>query len=235
MKVTTDACLFGAWVSEVLSKNPKAPNRILDIGTGTGVLSLMLAQKLSTSSIDAVELDQKASEEASRNFSTSPWTNRLFAHNIAVQNFRSEGPFDVIITNPPFYDGSPGGKDQSKNIALHSWYLSQQELIEACSKHLHADGSLFILYPAREMEAFIKLALRSNLGVKRLISVFNQPESKVFRRMAQLTHSNAGKNPEQTTLTIRATDGKYSQTFWHLLSDYYLEYNNPELQSQKSR
>ena len=130
MKVCTDSCLFGAWVAEYLEQEKNSLKTILDIGTGTGLLSLMLAQK-TTANIDAVEIEEAASLQASNNFLASPWNNRLQVYHAPIQLFKPIHPksYVFIICNPPFYENNLKTDNQLKNLALHSEALSLANLI----------------------------------------------------------------------------------------------------------
>src|SRR4051812_5902465 len=140
MKVCTDACLFGAWISEeVKSKNSKVKS-VLDIGTGTGLLSLMFAQKNLQSIIDAVEIDEAAAQQARENFEASPWKERLQIYSTSIKLFISEKKYDLIISNPPFFENDLKSDDSKRNLALHSSQLSLEELLDAITKHLKEDG-----------------------------------------------------------------------------------------------
>jgi tRNA1Val (adenine37-N6)-methyltransferase len=157
MKVTTDACLFGAYCAERLKQNAK---NILDIGTGTGLLSLMLAQKNSTSLIDAVEIEEQAALQAKQNFQQSPWIERLKIHNTSIQQFShtTKNQFDFIITNPPFFNNDLKSDQQNRNLALHSTALNFEELIHCIKKLLSPTGKFAVLLPYHRTAAFILLA-----------------------------------------------------------------------------
>lgn len=224
MKVTTDACLFGAWVANEILKTQNEPDRILDIGAGTGLLSLMLAQATEWSQIDAVEINAAALKEANFNFMNSSWNERLKVFHTAIQNFNPTLSYDLIICNPPFFAGSQKGKKTGKNQAVHASSLSMSDLLAAAKKRLSASGKLYLLYPKREMEDFISLST-DELFLEKLVIVRNQKKDPVFRQLAIFSQREA--SIEKDELTIRTIEGKYTDGFWELLKDYYLEYNNP--------
>ena len=118
MKVTTDACLFGAWVANRINGLDLKGKHFLDIGTGTGLLSLMVAQQ-TDASIDAVEIETAAANQAQENFEQSPWNNKLFLHNSSIQTFIPQHKYDFIFTNPPFFFNDLKSKNHARNIALH--------------------------------------------------------------------------------------------------------------------
>ena len=145
MKVCTDACLFGAWTAACGSQ--LKAHSLLDIGTGTGLLSLMLAQKLPDVIIDAIEIDQAASQQAKENFEASPWKERLNVYNTSIQQFASTAKhkYDIIICNPPFYENDLKRNNAKRNMALHSAEIRLEELIKISGDLLKDDGKLFIL------------------------------------------------------------------------------------------
>ncbi|MEO9485536.1 MAG: methyltransferase [Ekhidna sp.] len=228
MKVTTDGCLFGAWVAKEIAELKSEPKRILDIGTGTGLLSLMLAQASAFSKIDAIEINAEAFQEASANFSASAWNQRLQCRHLSIQKF-SEQPYDIIICNPPFFQGSQLGNESNKNDAVHSTFLSAADLLESIRRLLAKDGIFYLLYPEREMDQFIDLSKKSELFLNQIVTVKNRSDESVFRKVAQFGFQI--KDCEQRELAIRREDHKYTDGFWDLIKDYYLEYNNPNASS----
>lgn len=143
MKVCTDACLFGAWAAS--DQNIKDTQKILDIGAGTGLLSLLLAQANNNATITAVEIEPAAAIEAASNFKLSPWADQLNLVHDDIQNFGNHANtvYDIIITNPPFYEGDLKSPDENKNTAAHSTALPWNILIENVAKLL-TDGGSFL-------------------------------------------------------------------------------------------
>ena len=158
MKVCTDACLFGAYVADQVKT--KAANNILDIGTGTGLLSLMLAQRV-PALIDAVEIDEAAYQQAKENFEQSPWKERLFAFNTDVTKFETEKKYDCIISNPPFFENDLKSNDSNKNNAKHDTSLSLDKLLQVVKKLLNDDGIFAVLLPYHRVEYFIATAQKN--------------------------------------------------------------------------
>ena len=214
MKVTTDACFFGALIEPVKSGS------ILDIGAGTGLLSLMLAQR-TKAEIQAVEINEEAFFQASQNFENSPWSENLSCQNIAVQNFRPSLLNDQIICNPPFFDASLKGISVDKNQAVHSISLTQEELIIACESFLKPDGSVWIMYPEYEMDQFINKAKAQGFFTSQQIILRNRPESQVFRKIIEFK-KNDQIVFEQKEYNIRNKNDRYSSEFIDLLKPYYL-------------
>ncbi|MEQ6165737.1 methyltransferase [Ekhidna sp. MALMAid0563] len=225
MKVTTDGCLFGGWVAAEIQKTIE-PGRILDIGAGTGLLSLMLAQVTEKTKITALEINEAACKEAKHNFQHSPWKERLQCKHTSLQNFDT-GKYDLIICNPPFFKGSQEGANTNKNQAVHSSSLDAEELLDHVIRLLDPNGSLYLLYPEREMETFKQMALTKGLYPIHQVIVRNQKDCSVFRLMNHFQLKEARESISE--LIIRSSNRKYTKKSWNLLKDYYLEYNNPHV------
>ena len=220
MKVCTDACLFGAWAGRKAAQPPLRDGSVLDIGTGTGLLSLMLAQQ-GNHRIDAVELDEKAAEQAAENFDTSPWRERLQVITGDITKLHLGKKYDCIITNPPFFENDLKSPDSQRNLALHSEALSFAELLAACAQYLLEDGKLAVLLPYHRKDVFVQQALQAGFFLEEEISVRQTPRHAYFRAMLWMGRT-ASVTPLQTSLTIR--EGEiYSAAFSDLLRDYYLK------------
>ena len=200
------------------------PRRILDIGTGTGLLALMLAQVTERAAIEAVEVNHEAYAEAQLNFRASRWSERMVCHHQAIQTFQPTEKYELIICNPPYFAHSMEGVNQHKNQALHASTLSQQDLLQAVTNLLSNKGLLFLIYPPAEMDEFLSLARKKSYFQYREVTVRNHAEAPIFRKMACLGAGH--KQPVCTNINIR-TKEYYTREFWGLLKDYYLEYNNP--------
>lgn len=227
MKVTTDACLFGAWVANDLKRH-KTKYQLLDIGTGTGLLSLMVAQWSPEANIMAIEVNSDAYEEATKNFNQSKWGDRIACKHLSIQDYAPD-VFDVIICNPPFFNESQMGDNKNKNHAVHATLLPTVELIETIVRLLSPDGVCYILYPKREMQNFIELAHSNGLSPSNMVEVRNQANESIFRLMGTFTFDQ--KDCRTSQINIREGNGKYTKQFWELLKSYYLEYNNPEFEA----
>ena len=223
MRITTDACLFGAWVASKIAQEQE-PKTILDIGTGTGLLSLILAQATTHATFDAIEANERAVLEAEKNFALSPWPDRLCVIPKPVQQHHTS-PYDLIICNPPFFANSLKGKQEDKNEALHAEGLSMDDLVTCIGRLLNRNGTCYLLYPHREMTHFLSLSEKIGLVPKELVTVRNQEDAPIFRAMAALTGKST--KTEEAELIIRRKDKRYTDGFWSLLAPYYLDYNNP--------
>lgn len=218
MKVCTDACLFGAWIAEkVKSENEKIKN-ILDIGTATGLLSLMLAQK-SNANIDAVEIDESAAIQAQQNFAASPWKERLKIYNTTINEFRLDYKYDLIISNPPFFENDLKSSNNKRNLALHSSELTLEELLQAIIVNLKKDRSFAVLLPYHRTEYFETIA-KQKYFLQEKVLVKQTLNHNYFRSM--LLFGPALNETKHSVITIRESNNQYSKEFIALLKDYYL-------------
>ncbi|MFT6865329.1 MAG: tRNA1Val (adenine37-N6)-methyltransferase [Cyclobacteriaceae bacterium] len=214
MKVTTEGCLFGALVA-----TPHSPKRILDIGSGTGLLTLMLAQRYLDAEIDAVEIDKGAFEETKSNFLESPWSSRLKVHHCAIQGFETEHKFELIVSNPPFFKSSLKGNSTIENQAKHEQSLDQKDLLTTIEHLLDENGVCWVIYPEHEANTFAVGAEDFGLFLTERIDILNHPESRIFR-VAQC-YSKIKIPDTHRILHIKEKDD-YSQDFKALLGPFYL-------------
>jgi tRNA1Val (adenine37-N6)-methyltransferase len=215
MKVCTDSCVLGAWADVAQAE------RILDIGTGTGLLSLMAAQR-SKAKISAVEIDAGAAAQAEANFAASPWQNRISLTKKSLQAFTLEdpAPFEVIICNPPFFQASLKSPDAAKTIAKHTQELPFEDLLQFVKRFLTPKGTFYLLLPPTEAEIFRKLAQAENLFPVAELILYTQPNGKHLRTIYAYSFQTAQLQTE--TLFIRNPDQSYTSQFAQLLKDYYL-------------
>jgi tRNA1Val (adenine37-N6)-methyltransferase len=220
MKVCTDACLFGAIV-EV----DDSMNKILDIGTGTGLLALMLAQRASSAQITAVEIEKEAAEEATCNVSQSIFNQQIEVKSQSIQSFAENkvAVFDLIISNPPFFKNHLKSADEKKNKALHNDSLSFEEICTLSYTLLKSDGSLWILLPPFEMGRFEHLALKSGFKTSKMTHLRHRPSKAIFRQIAHFTKKTPANGTVFDEVCIYEKDNTtYSQRFVSLLKNYYL-------------
>jgi tRNA1Val (adenine37-N6)-methyltransferase len=217
MKVCTEACIFGA-LAEFNN-----PARILDIGAGTGLLSLMLAQKFSCP-IDAVEIEEQAFLQTQMNFEQTFWRDRLKVYHTSVQDYSKETSekYDLIISNPPFFTDHLLANHPSKNLAVHNNSLSQEDLLDSIQVLLSPGGVLYLLLPPSEATKFSAKALKRSLFVNKRTILYNRPGSMPFRFI-----SCYGMKEDQVIeeeMFIRKEDGGYSDNFIRFLKPYYLNF-----------
>ncbi len=226
MKVTTDACLFGAWVARsqkhgAMSPEPGAAS-LLDIGTGTGLLALMLAQKVNCP-VDAIEIDKDAFEQASGNVTASSWADRIKVTHADAKEFGFHHRYDVILSNPPFYEKELKGDDNKKNMAHHDSGLLLPELFKIVKENLSLSGHFFLLLPFKRNQEVRELLLEQELTLEQIAFVRQTTKHDYFRMM--ITGKLRTGLPAETIISeiaIKGEDGKYTADFTSLLKDYYL-------------
>ena len=179
----------------------------------------MLAQNINAQ-FQAIEINEVAAKEAEDNFGASPWAENIVLHHMAVQDFKSESSFDLIVCNPPFFDQSLKGQSIERNIALHNDALNMEDLVQAVTKNLSDHGIFYVLYPRTEMQVFIGLCEEAGLLLQKIMTVRNQSAAPPFRQMAALKRIGI-REAECEELVIRSGD-QYTHTFIHLLKNYYL-------------
>lgn len=219
MKVTTDSCLFGAWVAEELASEKTGQTSLIDIGAGTGLLSLMTAQK-SDAAIDAVEIDNAAYGQAKENISASSWKGRIQLFNSDIKKFNFQKKYDFIISNPPFYENELQSPGKEKNTAHHSADLSLNVLFEIIKNNLSANGSFFLLLPYKREQEINDLLKKNDLYVSKKTLVRQTTNHDYFRILLKGNLYNTEKVTNE--LSIRDTNQEYTTAFIQLLKDYYL-------------
>ncbi len=220
MKVCTDACIFGAYVAGKLNSIQHADNPILDIGTGTGLLSLLIAQKTS-GIIDSVELDEAAFKQATHNFEQSPWSNRLTIFNMDAFQYRAHKKYDCIICNPPFFEGDLKSPDKKKNAAKHDTTLTLEQLLQIADSHLSPAGFFAVLLPYHRVSFFIEVAAEVHFFLQEQLFIRHTSQHPFFRGILLFSRQ---KEPMVTNeLVIKNSAGNYTPEFIELLRDYYLE------------
>jgi len=222
MKVTTDACLFGAWVAnEDKSKNNDVKS-VLDIGAGTGALSLMYAQKNPLANIDAIEIEGGAYTQAKENIAASPFAERITIVHDDVKKLTSSKKYDSIISNPPFYEREIRSNDQKKNVAHHNSGLLFEELLGVIMDNLLPLGNFYLLLPFKRNEEIKKILLKQDLFVSKIVFVKQSTKHSYIRMMIAGTPE---KNRVETTIeeiSICDDQQQYKEEFTELLKDYYL-------------
>ncbi len=228
MKIGTDGVLLGAWVS-LLDK----PNSILDIGAGTGIIALQMAQRSTTQTIDAVEIDDDTFEQCVENFEASDWGDRLFCYHASLKEFASsfaettedhgeiEDTYDLIISNPPFYTETYLSKNKTRGKARFTEALPFTELIKSVSKLLSEKGTFALILPKKEEENFIALASEVGLIPKRICRVRGTMTSEEKRSLLEFSFLKTYPKFEQ--LTIEVSRHNYTEDYISLVKDFYLK------------
>ena len=221
MKICTDACLFGAYIAHAMSTKESPVLNCLDIGTGTGLLSLMYAQKNADTTIHAVEIEKNAYIQAKENFENSKWNNRLSIFHTDIKDFIFENPYKLIICNPPFYEKDILSTNEKQNLARHEKGLTLKELIRITKINLATNGLFATLLPYHREKYFESLAKENNLFVNEKLLIKQTPSHNFFRVIMLLTNSNIALTTKE--LTIKNNEGNYTNEFISLLKDYYLK------------
>ncbi len=217
MKVCTDSCILGAWTSGHIQQAEK----ILDIGTGTGLLALMLAQK-SKATIDGIESDPGSFIQATENILQSPWANRIRIFDGDARHFTFPYKYDFIISNPPFYESDLQSPNQKKNKAKHEASLTLEELISVIRSCLLKTGHFSILLPCHRAVYFEKLAASNGFFLHEKLTIRQTPKHPPFRTIC-LYGQEKKEDLIADEFTIKNSEGKYCREFAELLEDYYTD------------
>lgn len=220
MKIGTDAVLLGAWTS--IEDNV---NSILDVGAGTGILALQLAQRSHAETIDAVELDPDAFEECVANFENSPWGDRLFCYHAGFTEFYSEmdDKYDLIISNPPYFSEQPKFEVQNtaREKARFQEHLSFEDLLLGVSILLSENGEFSVVLPFSEQEKFISVANDYQLYPSSLLNVKGSPSSLIKRTLLKFRR-NKTESISRKELIIEHSRHDYTLDYIDLVKDFYL-------------
>ena len=219
MKIGTDAVLLGAWCP--IDNNPKA---ILDIGAGTGILALMLAQRTNADQIDALEIDEEAYEQCVENFEGSPWADKLFCYHAGLDEFVDdpEDEYDLIISNPPFYSEDFKTSDEQRDLARFQDAMPFEDLIEAADLLLSENGTFAVVIPYKEEDRFIELCAEYELYPVKATRVKGSHKTPIVRSLL------AFKRFELSVLTadelvVEINRHEYTDDYINLTQDFYLK------------
>ena len=217
MKVGTDGVLLGAWIGL------GGVSTALDIGTGSGVIALMIAQRCNAV-VDAVEIDSDSANQAKSNFDSSPWKNRVTVYNMSFQNFYAvtKTKYDLIVSNPPYFSNSLKSAFQKRNIARHVDELPYHQLIEGVAKLLGNNGKFCAVFPYTEGNVFIAQAANAELFCTRKTNVYSHPHKPVLRLLLEFSFMK--EKLVENELSIHNLEGNYSDDYKKLTKDFYLAF-----------
>ena len=218
MQIGTDGVLLGAWAP--LHKNPES---ILDIGTGTGIIALMLAQRSNAEIIDALELDDNAYEQATENFEDSPWGDRLFCYHAHLYEFATEmdDTYDLITCNPPYFSESQKSPDESRNQARFEDAMPFDLLVGAAQKLLNPRGIFAVILPFSRKGEFMSLAAKANLFPTKIMNVRGQSGND-FKRVL-IAFTTLETEIKENELTIEKSRHNYTEDYIAIVKDFYLK------------
>ncbi len=215
MKVGTDAVLLGSWA------NINNAKRILDIGTGCGVIALMLAQRTTEEvTIDAVEIEQEDARQATENVSQSPWAKKVSVHQKAIQEFHSKRQYDLIVSNPPFFIDSLLPPSRQRAHARHTKRLSYEELILHSIRLLNPNGKLAVIFPVEEGNRFKSIANKKGLHVIRQLAFHSRKDKPQERWLMEFSFEE--QHVKSELLTLYNSNHEWSDGYRKLTSEFYL-------------
>ncbi|WP_339921413.1 methyltransferase [uncultured Flavobacterium sp.] len=219
MKIGTDGVLLGSWTP--IENNPIS---ILDIGTGTGVIALMLSQRSTAEQIDALEIDSAAYEQAVDNFENSPWSDRLFCFHAGLDEFveEPEDEYDLIVSNPPFYSEDYKTESEQRDLARFQDALPFEDLIEAADLLLSENGIFSVIIPFKEEENFLALAKEMELYPLKITRVKGTPTTEIKRSLLAFSR-NENSNFSTDELIIETARHIYTREYIELTKEFYLK------------
>jgi tRNA1Val (adenine37-N6)-methyltransferase len=214
MKVSTDACILGAYT------DVRKCERILDIGTGTGLLAMMLTQRNQTAILDAVEIEESAYNQAVGNIDDSVFREKINVFHSTIQQFQTDNLYDLIISNPPFYQNHLQSNKSQKNLAHHTISLSFEDLMASVNKFLQPNGTFVVLLPMYETSCLIEIAIQFQLFPQKQLQIRHRQNSKILRIITTFGYSEKQTLLEE--LIIKNPDETYTEEFRELLKEFYL-------------
>lgn len=220
MKIGTDSVLLGAWCPI-----DNKPFSVLDIGAGTGILSLMLAQRTHAEQIDALEIDENAYEQCVENFESSPWSDRLFCYHAGLDEFVDdpEDEYDIIISNPPFYSENYKTDNDSRDLARFQDALPFEELVDAASLLLSENGIFAVIIPYKEEERFIDLCAEAELFPVKVTRVKGSHTTPIVRSLLAFKRYELSVL-EADELIIEINRHEYTDNYINLTKEFYLKF-----------
>jgi len=225
MKVSTEACLLGAWATW-----PQQPNGpFLDVGTGTGLLALMVAQRYPNAPIDAIEINAQAARQAQANVAASPWHTNISVHQAPVQQLAQQpwrqatGQYAGIIVNPPFYQDHTLPQNAQRAGALHTPLLPMAQLLSALHTWLAPTGLAYVLLPPWQSQQLVQQAATQGLHLHKRLEIRNfENQPDLFRVIVALGHKAPSQVSTQALHIYQNPGGPYTPAFVQLLKPYYL-------------
>lgn len=215
MKVGTDGVLLGSWAN--------GGKRILDIGTGTGLIALMMAQRYTDAIIDAVEIDHDAALQAYENVSNTEFANRIKIVETAIQHYFTQDKYNAIVSNPPFFIDSLLNPNAQRSTARHAYALKYCELFATVKALLDTDGEFSAIIPTECLQAFIAEAYKAGLAMSRQYAVRTTPRKQPKRHLVAFHHADYKCEREMEEVCLQNTNGSRSEWYAQLTADFYIK------------
>lgn len=225
MKVGTDGVLLGAWAmleEQGAAQTRKAIGEVLDIGTGSGLVALMLAQRFPQAKIDAIDIEPAAVEQARYNFLQSPWKERLNAHLAALQDWQPNKRYDLIVSNPPYFQNSLKNPDKGRELARHTDSLPYTDLLRCTSQLLAPQGTAAFVLPAQAETEIIRIARENGLYCSRLTRVHSKPGKPAKRILIEFSPTPPETPLVPQTFYIESATSPRSEEYAEMTKDFYL-------------
>ncbi len=222
MKVGTDGVLLGAWAGQTVFRQDALPHSILDIGTGSGLVALMLAQQFPQSTVRAIDIEASAVLQAQENFARSPWAERLAAEEAAVQDYTAAEAFDLVVSNPPYFQNSLKNPDKGRELARHTDSLSYADLVAHTARLLSPTGVAAYILPAEAEDTILRLAAEAGLYPVRLTRVHSKEGKHAKRLLVAFRFLPAPMPVPPEVFFIEGANSPRSEAYAELTREFYL-------------
>ena len=217
MKIGTDGVLLGAWADVTEARS------ILDVGTGTGLVAIMCAQRNVHASVHGIDIVEDAIVESRQNVARTPWHDRITMEHADLRDFHTQVRYDHIVTNPPFFLTSLHSPDVARAVARHATSLSYEDIISAAERLLNVGGRLTVILPADCAAVFRSVAFE-RLWLSRIVEIVTREGEAPKRTIMEFVLTDKPLMPRATSLTIQAADGSYTEDYRHLTKEFYLNF-----------
>ena len=217
MKIGTDGVLLGAWVDVA------GAERILDVGTGTGLVAIMCAQRNAVARVHGIDIVEEAAMEASANMARTAWCRRLSAECVDLRSYNADVRYDHVVSNPPFFLTTLVSPNEARATARHATTLSYEDLVSAAERLLTPGGRLSVVLPTECASTFRRVAFE-RLWLSRITDIVTREGEAPKRTLMEFVLTDTPLMPRASELTIQARDGSYTDEYRHLTEDFYLNF-----------